>query len=572
LKIRALRIVAAVLGIASAPACSGSIEPEENVSSSSAALCNTFFQTACGAPTWAGGRIPYFITDGFALTNDGKAIVAAMNDWNSGPGGVVQFVKKTATDQHYVNVTTDPGCQPDNRGNQVVNLPGLGCADQPGTLRHELGHIVGFEHQQERNERDRYLLLASNVDCNSYPKCNASLAPGGDFGVFDYKSIMLYKGYSANPQKGCGLEPIGGRSYVRRDVADDPNTPQCENDVMDGQDSISVWDRSALVELYRTQNGWARFRSLGTDVGATSPLSIEFTPGVTASADPAVAALGGNTLRVFSRGTDGNIWQIGNGPTAWGTWESLSKPCVVCTPSSPAAVSSSQDANNLDVLVTANTIVYRRSLHNGAWDSGWSSLGFPAGGAQPAPAVSSNTANRLTIFVVGSSGTLNWREYDGTSWSSWSALPGVTVSGQPAAVARGSGETDVVVRGTDGELWFITRPSGGSWTGWTKIGAAGGSGVGAPGVASWGTDRLDVFVRGGDSSLYQTTCSGTSSCAASSRWQSFIAHGGVLVSRPAASSPRNAQSIDIIATMNDGAAMLGTKAAWNGAWHKHWPM
>jgi hypothetical protein len=57
---------------------------------------------------------------------------------------------------------------------------------------------------------------------------------------------------------------------------------------------------------------------------------------------------------------------------------------------------------------------------------------------------------------------------------------------------RGQGRLDVFARGLDNALW-IKWWDGDSWHGWQSLG---GSFKDAPCAVSWGSNRVDVFVRG----------------------------------------------------------------------------
>ena len=80
------------------------------------------------------------------------------------------------------------------------------------------------------------------------------------------------------------------------------------------------------------------------------------------------------------------------------------------------------------------------------------------------------------------------------------------------------------VLGTDkhiGHLWW-----NGSWLGWEDMGGTFSS---APAVASWGSNRLDLFAKGMDNSLYHRYWNG-------SQWSQWVTHGGTFQDAPAAVS------------------------------------
>jgi hypothetical protein len=61
----------------------------------------------------------------------------------------------------------------------------------------------------------------------------------------------------------------------------------------------------------------------------------------------------------------------------------------------------------------------------------------------------------------------------------------------------GSGRLDVFVRGSDNALWH--RWYDGSWSAWESLG---GHLTSDPTAASWGRDRIDVFARFPDNGLW----------------------------------------------------------------------
>ncbi len=108
------------------------------------------------------------------------------------------------------------------------------------------------------------------------------------------------------------------------------------------------------------------------------------------------------------------------------------------------------------------------------------------------------------------------------SWLGWETLGG-TLTSAPAVSSWGSGRLDTFVRGTDSALHHKWYQNG--WSGWESLG---GVLTSEPAAVSWSNGRIDVFVRGTDSALwhkwYQNGWSG---------WESL---GGTITSSPAAVS------------------------------------
>nr|XP_042911951.1 astacin-like metalloprotease toxin 4 [Parasteatoda tepidariorum] len=85
-------------------------------------------------------------------------------------------------------------------GQQRLSL-GYGC-HYFGTIIHELGHAVGFYHEQNRSDRDEYLIIYLENVAQSAQSNFRKLSPQGNilYNEFDYDSIMIYdnKSFSKN--------------------------------------------------------------------------------------------------------------------------------------------------------------------------------------------------------------------------------------------------------------------------------------------------------------------------------------------------------------------------------------
>jgi hypothetical protein len=187
-------------------------------------------------------------------------------------------------------------------------------------------------------------------------------------------------------------------------------------------------------------------------------------------------------------------------PAGWTAWNPLGNN----TGTAPAAVS--WGPGRIDLFTAGgDNAVWHKWYDNSAWSPGTTPYWEQQYGANTVQgqAVSSWGAGRLDVFEVRTSAanTVYQKTFSG-GWGSWQpiiTLPGsVTIVGKPAAVSWGSGRIDLFVRGSDNALWH-TSYQGGSWSSW---GSLGGAITSAPSVASWGSGHLDVFARGYDNAIW----------------------------------------------------------------------
>lgn len=73
------------------------------------------------------------------------------------------------------------------------------------------------------------------------------------------------------------------------------------------------------------------------------------------------------------------------------------------------------------------------------------------------------------------------------SWSGWDSHGGTLTSG-PGVCSWSSGRLDVFVRGTDSAMWHKWYNNG--WSGWEGLG---GFLTSSPCAVSWGNGRIDVL-------------------------------------------------------------------------------
>ncbi|KAG8186670.1 hypothetical protein JTE90_014746 [Oedothorax gibbosus] len=169
-------------------------------------------------PGYPGGATVPYVIDA-SVRGKTALIESAMKHYHDNT--CVRFVKRT-TEKQYVNIFKGRGCYAMVGRNLTASQPqplslGDGC-DKIGTVIHELGHVLGFYHEQNRSDRDQYLnIYLNNVRPGS--KNNfIKLRPNQNILInnFDYDSIMIYGNYafSRSPNVLKTMEAKNGQTLL----------------------------------------------------------------------------------------------------------------------------------------------------------------------------------------------------------------------------------------------------------------------------------------------------------------------------------------------------------------------
>ncbi|CAG5133960.1 unnamed protein product, partial [Candidula unifasciata] len=146
---------------------------------------------------WPQDEIPYeIIPDQF---NDEALdlIYQAMHVWQQYT--CIKFRPVHSLDRNYIKIINGTGCYSQVGmigGPQEVSLNTADCINL-NFITHELGHAIGFFHEQNRPDRDQFVtIIMENVE-NEY---NYKISYEIDtYGVpYDYKSLMHYSGDGKN--------------------------------------------------------------------------------------------------------------------------------------------------------------------------------------------------------------------------------------------------------------------------------------------------------------------------------------------------------------------------------------
>jgi hypothetical protein len=168
---------------------------------------------------------------------------------------------------------------------------------------------------------------------------------------------------------------------------------------------------------------------------------------------------------------------------------------------------------------------------------------------------------QIHVFGRTNTGAIRMKTWSGSGWlpsaTGWS-LVGTGAASRPVVVSWGSGRLDVFVRLSSDKIGHRALQSG-TWTpssGWEDLG---GSTTGEPSVVSWGPNRLDLVARGSDGAVHRKAWVG-SWWPSPTSWSTL---GGATTDSPTIVS-WGVDRLDIIARGTDGSVQYKN---WNGtAW------
>eukprot|EP00795_Rhopilema_esculentum_P017286 gene17286-8854_t len=169
---------------------------------------------------WKNRVIPYTIDRSLPAATK-YAIRKAIKHWKSNK--CIRFRRKRPTDQDFIHFFDDgESCWSTvgRAGNQQNISIAKHCATK-GVVVHEIGHAVGFFHEQARRDRDLYIeIIKRNIkrsDLGQFRRMSNRLVDSLGY-AYDYWSIMHYgpRAFSANRRDTIKITSIGRKAGVSR--------------------------------------------------------------------------------------------------------------------------------------------------------------------------------------------------------------------------------------------------------------------------------------------------------------------------------------------------------------------
>lgn len=268
----------------------------------------------------------------------------------------------------------------------------------------------------------------------------------------------------------------------------------------------------ACVFAYSTHEDWYVVGNCGGGTGLCQSSSLLIgswtnygTPsGVSlTSGGPGAVSWFNGRQDAFVKGSDGNLWQWRKGPGVPPGWWNWGKPPGTTIASGPDAFSWKPQREDVVVVAGSPAHFWKKAYDNGTWID-WQDLGGPpVSSINSRPGTASWGPNRFDIFYLSGESPPHIRHASSTNgtsitaWDDWGVQQNVTFYGSVDAASWGDQNVNVVVLGTDGNIWQKAWDHNfqGSWFNWGHFGEC-SWGVGAVGAGDGGVvlggGRLDV--------------------------------------------------------------------------------
>lgn len=524
---------------------------------------------------WKDGVIPYTFDSASAGDPDFVASVqAAMLEWMGKTE--ITFVPRT-NESSYIRFRYDPSAP--NCNSPVGDEGGertLLCKsnDNWQVITHELGHTIGFIHEHQRPDRDKYVIVDSGA-AKGDPYNILPVVPGKDIIVGDYdcNSVNHYPVDSFISPRPGGCPNIGSSvgaslgdiAAVRSVYAFVPSAGLLhqQSAISRGPNKLDLFTRWVNNGLYTAVwnggeqwEGWWRIVN-NQGLGVSPVTVVSRTVG---------------TVDIFIRGTNNGIYTASWNGSQWEGWTRIVGGQEL-TLSPVSAVS--RHPNKIDLFIRGtNNGIYTATMDytgsNAKWQ-GWERIGN--GVASSDVTAIARRSDTIDLFVLGvNRGIYTARWKDGqSSWQGWSRiLDGVAMLGTSvAAVARTPNHLDLFVIGENRGIYRATwQERGDSWQGWRRI----LDGVVAPGTTvtavSRTPDTIDLFVVGQDYRVWTTTWNSSKN----GKWEKWEPVLNLKLAKRSAISAvsRTPDKLDLFVVGADGSSYT---AAWdNGTWKGWWPV
>ena len=175
----------------------------------------------CFSYKWPSGKIPYAF-DGYPESAK-KYVQECMDEWEEGSDNSISF-KETKSFNWWRNIWWNAGLlkvlkirQKTHEGVSGLSTPGY-CPrpfmdidkkslNIKSTLRHELGHVLGLQHEFDRYDRDDYIIIKDGMSWEDFSVGWFARLFINGLENYDYDSVMNYTSryYKKNEDGSKGI-------------------------------------------------------------------------------------------------------------------------------------------------------------------------------------------------------------------------------------------------------------------------------------------------------------------------------------------------------------------------------
>lgn len=142
---------------------------------------------------WSKNVVPFEISSGLSATMEGR-IAQAVAHWNA---NTIVRLQPRDGEGDFVRFVTGDGCLSHvgkKGGKQEIKLSS-DCS--VGNVTHEIGHAVGLYHEQNRDDRDDFVIVDfDNVEEGKEDQFEKGPFGSLDVGAFDFNSRLLYSPFA----------------------------------------------------------------------------------------------------------------------------------------------------------------------------------------------------------------------------------------------------------------------------------------------------------------------------------------------------------------------------------------
>jgi hypothetical protein len=194
---------------------------------------------------WTNGVIPYEFDSNVSAANRTR-MLAAMAEWEAVAN--VHFIVQDDYSNyiHIQNSTENTSAVGMKGGEQVINIANWGWKF---IMAHELGHALGFWHEQTAHDRDTYVTIEEGRIEDGKEHNFEKHDDAGVYGPYDFNSVMHYGQCAFSTCANCGSDPNNCRTITVKS----PWDTEWQN-VIGQRTSLSKIDQLTMSFLYPESN------------------------------------------------------------------------------------------------------------------------------------------------------------------------------------------------------------------------------------------------------------------------------------------------------------------------------